>query len=157
MLSNHVDWSGIRGLFRGNSVNDLTRGVKHSKRMSRVSAGDDDSPGLEEVLVALHDADCRAIIRELSDPMTAEEISEAADIPLSTTYRKLDRLTEASLLEEGVEVRKDGQHVSRYILVFDEVNITLSDDRELEVEVSGEKQTPEQRLATLWSEVRKET
>lgn len=125
--------------------------------MSRVSAGDGDSPGLEEVLAALHDTDCRAIIRELSDPMTAEEISEAADIPLSTTYRKLDRLTEASLLEEGVEVRKDGQHVSRYILVFDEVNITLSDDRELEVEVSGEQQTPEQRLATLWSEVRKET
>lgn len=125
--------------------------------MSSLPAGDDDRPSLEEVLAALHDEDCRAIVKELAEPMTAEEISEAADIPLSTTYRKLDRLTKASLLEEGVEVRKDGQHVSRYILVFDEVTITLSDDRELEVDVSTESQTADQRLATLWSEVRKET
>lgn len=125
--------------------------------MGRSAAGDDDSPGLETILAALHDEGCRAIVRELSEPMTAEEISEAADIPLSTTYRKLDRLTEAGLLEEGVEVRRDGQHVSRYILVFDGVNITLSDDREFEVELSRESQAPEQRLATLWSEVRKET
>jgi len=125
--------------------------------MSRVPAGDEDDPELETILAALHDEDCRRILTELSEPMTAEEISDAADIPLSTTYRKLDRLTEASLLDEGVEVRKDGQHVSRYILVFDEVNITLSDDRELEVDLSREPQSPEQRLATLWSEVRKET
>lgn len=125
--------------------------------MGRSAAGDDDGPGLEAILAALHDEGCREIVRELSEPMTAEEISEAADIPLSTTYRKLDRLTAAGLLEEGVEVRRDGQHVSRYILVFDGLNITLSDDREFEAELSREPQAPEQRLATLWSEVRKET
>lgn len=118
---------------------------------------DDSQPELESILAALNDDDCRRIVEALSEPMTAEEISEATDIPLSTTYRKLDRLTDASLLEEGVEVRKDGQHVSRYILVFDEVNISLSDERELEVELSRDEMSADERLAALWSEVRKET
>mgnify|MGYP000084751542 CR=1 FL=1 len=117
----------------------------------------DSQPELESILDALNDDDCRRIVEALSEPMTAEEISEATDIPLSTTYRKLDRLTDASLLEEGVEVRKDGQHVSRYILVFDEVNISLSDERELEVELSRDEMSADERLAALWSEVRKET
>lgn len=119
--------------------------------------GDDNQPELESILDALNDEACRRIVEVLSEPMTAEDISEAAEIPLSTTYRKLDRLTDASLLEEGVEVRKDGQHVSRYILVFDEVNISLSDERTLEVELSREEMSPDERLAALWSEVRKET
>lgn len=122
------------------------------------SPGDrEEDTDLETVLDALHDDDCRKIVRMLSEPMTAEEISEATDIPQSTTYRKLDRLTEAGLLEEGVEIRNDGQHVSRYILVFDEVIITLSENRELDLELSRQPQTADERLATLWTEVRKET
>src|SRR6056297_58980 len=119
--------------------------------------GDSDQPEVASVLDALNDEDCRRIVEALSEPLTAEEISEVTDIPLSTTYRKLDRLTDAALLEEGVEVRKDGQHVSRYILVFDEVKVSLSEDRQLEVELTREEMSPEERLASLWSEVRKET
>jgi DNA-binding transcriptional ArsR family regulator len=119
--------------------------------------GDDDQPELASVLDALNDEDCRRIVEALSEPMTAEEISEVTDIPLSTTYRKLDRLTDAALLEEGVEVRRDGQHVSRYILVFDEVSIRLSDEQELELDLSRTERTADERLAALWTEVRKET
>jgi len=122
------------------------------------SPGDGETDAdLESVLTALNDDDCREIVRVLDEPMTAEEISEATDIPLSTTYRKLDRLTEASLLEEGVEIRSDGQHVSRYILVFDEVSISLSESQELDLELSRDPQTADERLAALWTEVRKET
>jgi DNA-binding transcriptional ArsR family regulator len=122
------------------------------------SPGDGETDAdLESVLAALNDDDCREIVRVLDEPMTAEEISEATDIPLSTTYRKLDRLTEASLLEEGVEIRSDGQHVSRYILVFDEVSISLSESQELDLELSRDPQTADERLAALWTEVRKET
>lgn len=117
----------------------------------------DDGPDAVSILEALNDDDCREIVQALSSPMTAEEISEVTDIPLSTTYRKLDRLTDASLIEKGVEVRSDGQHVSRYLLVFDEVSITLTDDQELDVEVSRSPMTADERLAALWSEVRKET
>lgn len=117
----------------------------------------DDDPELESVLEALHDEDCRKIVAVLSEPMTADKIAEATDIPLSTTYRKLDKLTEASLLEEGVEIRSDGQHASRYVVAFDEVAIALSEDNEFGVDISRRPRSTDERLAELWSEVRKET
>ena len=120
--------------------------------------GDEDvGPDPAAVLEALADEDCRAIVRTLSEPMTAGEISEATGIPKSTTYRKLETLTDAGLLTEGVEIRSDGQHASRYGVAFDEVTIGLSPDREFDVEVSGEPETADERLASLWSEIRKET
>ncbi|MHB9285982.1 helix-turn-helix domain-containing protein [Halobacteriales archaeon Cl-PHB] len=115
------------------------------------------APDFSDVLHALDDADCRAIISALEEPMTADQISEAADVPLSTTYRKLDMLTEAELLEEGTEIRQDGQHASRYAIAFEEVIIALTESREFEVEVTRRARTADERLANLWSEVRKET
>jgi DNA-binding transcriptional ArsR family regulator len=120
-------------------------------------ADDDPEPDPEAVFDALEDEDCRAIIRVLSEPMTAEEISAATDIPKSTTYRKLETLTNAGLLAEGVEIRSDGQHASRYGVAFDAVTVSLTSDREFDIEVSREPQTADERLASLWSEVRKET
>jgi DNA-binding transcriptional ArsR family regulator len=117
----------------------------------------DESPDLQNVLDALDDPDCRDIVTVLEQPMTADQISEAADVPLSTTYRKLDLLTEASLLEEGVEIRPDGQHASRYTIAFEEVIIGLTEDREFDVDISRRPRTADERLANLWSEVRKET
>jgi len=125
--------------------------------MVRDPFADDEGPELQAVLDALDDPACREIVSVLSEPMTAEEISEAAEIPLSTTYRKLDQLTDASLLEEGVEVRSDGQHASRYAVAFDEVSIGLSEEREFGVDISRQPRTADERLANLWSEVRKET
>ena len=125
--------------------------------MVRDPLADDEVPDLQSVLDALDDPACRAIVSVLTEPMTAEEISEAADIPLSTTYRKLDLLTEASLLEEGVELRSDGQHASRYMVTFEEVIIEVSEDRDFTVDISRTPRTADERLANLWSEVRKET
>jgi DNA-binding transcriptional ArsR family regulator len=118
---------------------------------------DEDAPDLQTVLDALDDPDCRAIVRALDEPMTADRIADAADVPLSTTYRKLDLLTDASLLEEGTEIRPDGQHASRYSVAFEEVIIGIADAREFEVEVTRRPRTADERLADIWSEVRKET
>ena len=117
----------------------------------------DDDPELPSVLAALHDEDCRTIVNVLTEPMTADEIANATEIPLSTTYRKLDKLTEASLLEEGVEIRSDGQHASRYVVAFENVVIELSEDNEFGVDISRRPRSADERLAALWSEVRKET
>jgi DNA-binding transcriptional ArsR family regulator len=125
--------------------------------MVRDPFADEGDPDLQDLLMALEDPDCRRIVQILEEPMTANEISEAADVPLSTTYRKLDLLTEASLLEEGTEIRPDGQHASRYSVAFEEVVIALAESREFEVEVTRQPRTANERLATLWSEVRKET
>ncbi|RXK49427.1 winged helix-turn-helix domain-containing protein [Halorientalis pallida] len=125
--------------------------------MVRDPFADEDQPDLQDVLDALDDPKCRAIVRNLDEPMTAEEISEVCDVPLSTTYRKLDLLTEASLLREGMEIRPDGQHASQYEVDFDEVVVGLDDDRAFEVGISRAARTADERLRDLWSEVRKET
>jgi len=125
--------------------------------MVRDPFGDDDTPELQAVLDALDDPDCRAIITELDAPMTASELSDAADVPLSTTYRKLDLLTEASLLSERTEIRSDGQHTTRYEVAFDDVRIALDEGRSFDVGITRPERSPDEQLAAMWSEVRKET
>ncbi|MFT4923161.1 MAG: DNA-binding transcriptional ArsR family regulator [Haloarculaceae archaeon] len=125
--------------------------------MVRDPFADEEAPDLQEVLDALDDPDCRAIVQVLDEPMTADEISDESGVPLSTTYRKLDLLTEAALLEEGTEIRPDGQHASQYALAFEEVVISLDEDRTFDVQITRRPRTVDERLANLWSEVRKET
>ncbi|MFB6299596.1 MAG: ArsR/SmtB family transcription factor [Halobacteriales archaeon] len=125
--------------------------------MVRDPFGQDETPDLQEILDALDDPDCRRIVKHLKEPMTASEISDSCDVPLSTTYRKLDLLSEASLLEEQTELRPDGQHATRYRVAFEEVSIAIDEDRTFEVAISRPPQTADERLASLWSEVRKET
>lgn len=116
-----------------------------------------DSPDAQDVLDVLDDPDCRTIIERVEGAMTASELADACDIPLSTTYRKLDLLSEASLLEERIELRSDGRHTTRYTLAFDEVRVTLDEDRSLDVVVERRDRSPDERLSDLWSEVKKET
>ncbi|ELZ91613.1 ArsR family transcriptional regulator [Haloferax mucosum ATCC BAA-1512] len=116
-----------------------------------------ESAELTAVLNALDDADARAIIRGLEEPMTASEISETCDIPLSTTYRKLDLLTDAGLLSEGTQIRSDGHHATTYEVSFDEVRIGLNEDRDFDVAVGRPEKSPDERIADIWSQVRKET
>ena len=89
--------------------------------------------------------------------MTASEVSEACDIPMSTTYRKLDLLSEASLLAEGTQVRSDGHHATQYRLAFDSVTFGLTEARTLSVTIGRPARSAEERLASLWGEVRRET
>lgn len=114
-------------------------------------------PDLQIVLDALDDGDCRAIIATLDEPMTAAEVSEACDIPTSTTYRKLDLLAEASLLSEGTEIRADGHHATNYRVDFEQVIVELDERRELEVTINRPARSTDERLASLWGEVRKES
>jgi DNA-binding IclR family transcriptional regulator len=125
--------------------------------MVRDPLSGDDSPDLQSVLDALDDADCRTIIRHLDEPMTATEVSEECDIPMSTTYRKLELLTEASLLVEGTEIRSDGHHATRYQVDFENVEIGLTESQDLEVTISRASRSADEQLASLWGEVRKET
>ncbi len=125
--------------------------------MVRDPFADENTPELETVLDALDDEDCRAIVTSLEEPMTASEISDASDVPLSTTYRKLELLDEASLLSETTEIRSDGRHTSRYAVDFEEVRVLLDEDREFDLGIARPERSPDQRLAEMWTEVRKET
>lgn len=123
--------------------------------MVRDPAGAGDAPDLEAVLDALHDEDCRRIVRQLDEPRTAKELIEACEDPSSTMYRKLEQLTDATLLREGVEIRAHGSHASRYEVNFREV-VVVREDGKLTVEIERPARRSDERLAELWSEVRKE-
>ena len=127
--------------------------------MVRNPSRESDPPSVDDVLDALADDDARRIVSSLSDPKTASDISEECDIPLSTTYRKLELLTEASLLSESTDIRRDGQHTTRYSVSFETITVSLAEEneREFEIEFTRPDRTRDERLADLWSELREET
>jgi hypothetical protein len=75
---------------------------------------------------------------------------------MSTTYRKLDLLSEASLVVESTEIRPDGHHATLYDAGFDAVTIALDGDA-ITVTVERPESRPAERLASMWREVRNET
>lgn len=95
---------------------------------------------VQEILDILDDSDCRAILDAThKEALTANEVSETHDLPLSTTYRKLALLTEAGLLEERTRIRQSGKHASEYLRLVDDVVISLGPQGETEVQVTREK------------------
>lgn len=127
--------------------------------MVRDPLREEELPSTEEVLDALADDAAQQFVVALAEPKTASELSEECDVPLSTTYRKLEKLADASLLEESTEIRRDGQHTTRYAVAFEEVTVSIDEDSErtLSVEFSRPDRSRDERLAELWSELREET
>jgi DNA-binding transcriptional ArsR family regulator len=125
--------------------------------MVRDPFGEADAPDLQAVLDALEDPDCRTILTALEEPMTAQEIADATDIPRSTTYRKLDLLSEATLVDERTELRSDGHHATLYLSDVEEITVSVGDDGSLGVEVARPPRSPDEQLARMWAEVRRET
>lgn len=119
--------------------------------------GADVSPDVQTVLDALEDPDCRSIVEHLTEPMTASEISEETDVPLSTTYRKLELLTDASILTERTEIHEGGHHTTKYVQNFEAVRISLSENRSFDVSITRPSRSADEQLTQIWSEVRKET
>lgn len=119
----------------------------------------DETPVSEDVLDTLCDEPTRVIIEQLSEPMTANELSEACEIPLSTMYRKLDRLTDASLVAESTEIRRSGQHTTRYARDFTEISVSVSEEHRLQTTINrpAKPSTADKRLEELWTQLREET
>lgn len=116
-----------------------------------------DEPNPDDVFQALEDRTCREIITELDEPKTVAEIAETCEIPLSTTYRKVERLDEASLVTGRTEIRHEGHHRARYRVNFATIVVLLSRDHSLELEIERPRSDPEDGLVMLWSELRRET
>lgn len=116
-----------------------------------------ETPSSETVFAALDDPACRDIVGSLDEPMTAREVADAASVPLSTTYKKLDRLTDADLVTEETELHPGGHHRSRYVTAFDRLVVGLDEGREFSVHVERDLAEPERRLVGMWSELRRET
>lgn len=92
---------------------------------------------MDSLLDILQDASCRDILKVTSEEsLSANEISSRCNIPLSTTYRKLELLTDEGLLTEGTRLRRSGKHVSEYSRNVGDVTISVTDDGEFEMTVA---------------------
>lgn len=120
--------------------------------MASDPAASGDSPSLRAILDVLDDPDCRAILRHTGEPMTAPQLLEAIDVSRSTLYRKLDRLSEASLLREDVTVNPGGGRTTHYRRHFEDVTISIDDDR-FAVDVERPGESAEDRLLSIWSDM----
>lgn len=88
-----------------------------------------DRDAITTVFEALNDPDARTILEAVSEePLSAMEISRDCDLPSSTTYRKVNQLTQAELLSEQVKIKQDGKHTSLYELQIEEIQTTITDD-----------------------------
>ncbi|WP_251330400.1 winged helix-turn-helix domain-containing protein [Haloplanus pelagicus] len=87
-----------------------------------------DSEEVQAVLDALHDPDCRAVLDATGEEsLSASELSDVCELPLSTTYRKLDTLTGVGLLDERTRLCPDGKHASEYVRSVEHVDVDVVD------------------------------
>ncbi|WP_128477551.1 winged helix-turn-helix domain-containing protein [Halorussus pelagicus] len=119
-------------------------------------SGDGDPP-VSTVLQSLEDDKCRELLVALDEPKSANELCEECGLASSTAYRKLDRLREAALVREYTEVRRDGPNATLYERDFTEVAVTIDDDDEFSVSIDRPGDDPEDRMATFWSEMKRES
>lgn len=91
----------------------------------------------QTVIAALEDDVCRDVLEVTAgDALTATELSERCDVPLSTLYRKLELLSEAALVEETLRLRRDGRHATEYRQSFDDVTISIREGGSVQVAIS---------------------
>jgi DNA-binding transcriptional ArsR family regulator len=114
----------------------------------------DDAP-VQAVCEALADPDCREILAALDEPLTAKAVVERCDLPRTSTYRKLEALSDAGLVEERTDLRVDGHHATTY--VRDVSGVVLDyDDETWDVTVVDDADSAGDRLARYWSRIREE-
>ncbi|WP_049926470.1 winged helix-turn-helix domain-containing protein [Halopiger goleimassiliensis] len=98
---------------------------------------DEEPADPQAVLAALEDDACRAILEATSEEsLTATELSERCDIPMSTAYRKVEKLTEADLVDEKVRINTSGKHATEYRKGFDDVVVSVADAGGIEVQIT---------------------
>ena len=117
----------------------------------------DYSPNRDVVLDALGDPGCRQIMHHLTEPMTARELTETCEMPQSTIYRKLQRLSEAGLVEELPSLQPSDSGANQYAIAFEQLTIERSEMEGFEVELTRRERSAEERLAEMWSQMGEET
>jgi DNA-binding transcriptional ArsR family regulator len=100
----------------------------------------EESPSLRAVLEALDNDDCRTILRKTAEPITANEIIRMCDISRSSVYRKLEILSQASLVKKQDTIRPDGGRLTRYKRDFEDVTISISEDDGFSVTIKRSSQ-----------------
>ena len=109
------------------------------------------APHDQAVFDALADPDCREILRTVTEPMTAQEVSTACDLAQTSSYRKLQQLSEADLVDERTKVRTDGHHATAYVRTCSGVFVPIDGDDAFDPELLREPSRADERLARFWT------
>jgi DNA-binding transcriptional ArsR family regulator len=125
--------------------------------MKRKSVNSEQSDSIDSVVNALDDCHCRAILNELSEPMTAGELIERCEISQSSVYRKLCLLTRASLVAEQYTINSEGSRITLYERNVEAVTIRIEGGDDFDISVKRPTNDADQRLATMWSKMRGES
>lgn len=88
-----------------------------------VQAADTDT-----VFEVLANSGCRAVLEAIGEKtLTATEVSEHVDAPMSSIYRHLDALTETGFLSESVRINTHGRNQNQYSRTIPGISVSLDD------------------------------
>lgn len=95
-----------------------------------------DAEHRQTLLTLVQDENCRAILDATAAvPASAKELAVGCDIALSTTYRNLDRLTDAGLLEERTRVCPSGKHTAEYRGLLEDLMLSVTGEGDPDLHV----------------------
>lgn len=97
----------------------------------RPAEGEETDVDVQAICDVIGDERNLTLIRTLgrSDAaMTAGDLAEAADIPESTVYRKMDAVCETPIVRRAVALSEDGPQASVYSVVADTVTLSFAGD-----------------------------
>jgi predicted ArsR family transcriptional regulator len=92
------------------------------------------------------------ILHATHSPKSAQELSEELDIPIATSYRRIEELEELDLLAlENRELSEEGRRTSVYRRQIDAVTVEFGTE---EIELSLQERTEAKNaLADMWSDL----
>ena len=95
---------------------------------------------------ALNDKKSRRILSETTqEALSAGEISDRCDIPLSTVYRKLEQLVDAGMLVERVRLSSYPDYTREYLLDVTALTVDIGDESGVSLVVS--RRSPSSELS----------
>lgn len=96
-----------------------------------------DTKSPEDLLELLADSKSRAIIAALAqERRSVSEISDYCDLPLSTSYRRVDTLVENGIIEDTLRINGAGRHEQEYTLRNESVSAVFRIDNTVDIRVS---------------------
>ncbi|MFB6112530.1 MAG: ArsR/SmtB family transcription factor [Halodesulfurarchaeum sp.] len=105
-----------------------------------------------EVLQVLGNRYNPQILQATNTPKSAQELSDELDIPIATSYRRIEELTDQDLLDlEGKEVSDEGRQTKVYRRKIDELTIVFEGE---EVILDFKERTEaKNQLVDVWSDL----
>lgn len=107
-------------------------------------------PSLEDILSFLTDKPSLSIMKLIDGKeYTIQQIASNLDLPLSSTYRKVNKLEKLSVIKKTKIIRKtDGTEESYYTSSIDEIQIILKNNK-ITCRVKN-KEFQQDKITRLW-------